>query len=84
MPELDRRGLTSAEAAKRLAEVGPNTLGEVQATPWPVILLRQFTGLLVVILIVAAGVAAALGEVIDAVAIGLVVALNGVLGFIQE
>ncbi len=78
------KGLTSAEARKRLAEVGPNTLGEAKSTPWPVILLRQFTGLLVVILIIAAGIAAALGEVIDALAIGLVVLLNGVLGFIQE
>ena len=84
MPAKITSGLTSAEAAQRLADVGPNTLGEVRATPWPVILLRQFTGLLVVILIVAAGIAAALGEVIDAIAIGLVVALNGVLGFIQE
>ena len=84
MPDHDRQGLTRAEASERLAEVGPNTLGEARATPWPVILLRQFTGLLVVILIVAAGIAAALGEIIDAVAIGLVVALNGVLGFIQE
>ncbi|HCQ64972.1 MAG TPA: ATPase P [Rhodobacteraceae bacterium] len=78
------KGLTSAQASKRLAQVGPNTLGEAKATPWPVILLRQFTGLLVVILIVAAGIAAALGEVIDAIAIGLVVILNGVLGFVQE
>ncbi len=84
MPERLARGLSTAEAQRRLEEVGPNTLGEVKATSWPVILLRQFTGLLVVILIVAAAIALALGEVIDAIAIGLVVILNGVLGFVQE
>ncbi|MCB1336271.1 MAG: HAD-IC family P-type ATPase [Maritimibacter sp.] len=77
-------GLTSQEARDRLARVGPNTLGEAPGVQWPAILVRQFTGLLVVILIVAAGIAAALGEVIDAVAIGLVVLLNGALGFVQE
>ena len=63
---------------------GPTRWAKPKATSWPVILLRQFTGLLVVILIVAAAIALALGEVIDAIAIGLVVVLNGVLGFVQE
>ncbi|GKY87460.1 cation-translocating P-type ATPase [Sinisalibacter aestuarii] len=77
-------GLTSAEALARLEQYGPNTLGETKRVSWAAILARQFTGLLVVILIVAAVIAAALGEVIDAVAIGLVVVLNGILGFVQE
>ncbi|PIE07506.1 MAG: ATPase P [Rhodobacterales bacterium] len=83
---MDRpvEGLTSREAAKRLEAHGRNSLGEAAGAPWYAILLRQFTGLLVVILIVAAGIALALGETIDAIAIALVVMLNGVLGFVQE
>jgi P-type Ca2+ transporter type 2C len=77
-------GLSSAEARARLERFGPNVLGEAEHASWMAILVRQFTGLLVIILIVAAAIALALGEVIDAVAIGLVVLLNGILGFVQE
>lgn len=77
-------GLTSREAAERLETHGANTLGEAKRVSPLMILLRQFTGLLVVILIVAAVIAAALGEMVDAAAIGLVVVLNGILGFVQE
>jgi len=84
MQHTSKPGLTSAEARARLEQYGRNTLGEATSTPWYVILIRQFTGLLVVILIIAAVIALALGEVIDAAAIGLVVLLNGVLGFVQE
>ncbi|CAN0584091.1 unnamed protein product, partial [Ectocarpus sp. 12 AP-2014] len=38
----------------------------------------------VLILILAAIIAVSLGEVVDAIAIGLVVLLNGILGFVQE
>lgn len=51
--------------------------------PWRV-LARQFSSFLVVILIVAAAVALALGEQMDAATIGLVVLLNAGLGFVQE
>ncbi|MDQ2091520.1 cation-translocating P-type ATPase [Marimonas arenosa] len=83
--EKDRNtGLSSAEAARRLVEVGPNALAEVKITPAWRILLHQFTGTLVVLLIVAAVAAQLLGERVDALAIWLVVILNGVLGFLQE
>ncbi|WP_373050110.1 cation-translocating P-type ATPase [Thalassovita aquimarina] len=77
-------GLTSAEAAKRLQIHGRNVVGEVRVTPAWKIFLRQFTGLLVLLLIGAALVALVLGEWIDSAAIGMVVVLNGVLGFVQE
>ncbi|WP_127557932.1 cation-translocating P-type ATPase [Nioella ostreopsis] len=77
-------GLTSAEAARRLAEHGPNRLAETRAVSPLRILARQFAGFLVLVLIAAMVVAAALDEVIDALAIGLVVLLNGILGFVQE
>jgi Ca2+-transporting ATPase len=84
MQGTHKTGLTTSEAARRLAQHGPNKLGEVRRVSPLVILLRQFTGLLVLILIAAAAIALALGETIDAIAIGLVVLLNGVLGFVQE
>ena len=83
-PQNQGTGLTSKEAAKRLQNYGPNALAEAKSTPLWLIFLRQFTGLLVLLLIGAAVVALVLGEHIDSVAIGMVVVLNGVLGFVQE
>ena len=44
----------------------------------------QFTQLLVVLLMAAAIVSAAIGENLDAIAIGTIVLINGLLGFVQE
>lgn len=84
LPRQPGAGLTSAQAQERLTTQGRNELAKVRQTSALVIFLRQFTGFLVVILIAAGLIAAVMGEVIDALAIGLVVILNGVLGFVQE
>ena len=77
-------GLDPAEAQRRLAEYGPNELVERGLkSPW-LILWEQLTGLMVVILIVAAVVSGALGDWKDAIAILAIVVLNAVLGFSQE
>jgi len=77
-------GLTPAEAQRRLAEHGPNELVERGLkSPW-LILWEQLTGLMVLILIVAAVVSGALGDWKDAIAILAIVVLNAVLGFSQE
>ncbi len=78
------RGLTAQEATDALVLVGKNELTAQARVSMARVLLRQFTGLLVLILIAAAGIAYALGEVIDTIAIGMVVVLNGLLGFVQE
>ncbi|GGE61942.1 cation-translocating P-type ATPase [Actibacterium pelagium] len=83
-PQNQPTGLTSAEAAKRLQKHGPNALAEAKPISVWRILLRQFTGLLVLLLLGAALVALVLGEHVDSIAIGMVVILNGVLGFVQE
>lgn len=82
--EQNPLGLTQAEADTLLERHGPNSLGDVKRRSPFALLFRQFTGLLVLILIGAAVIAAVLGEVVDAVTIGLVVVLNGILGFVQE
>jgi Ca2+-transporting ATPase len=79
-----RQGLDPEEAARRLAERGPNQLAETDAkSPWR-ILLEQFTSILIIILILAAAVSLFLGDFEDAVAIFAVLVLNAVLGFRQE
>jgi Ca2+-transporting ATPase len=77
-------GLTAAEAARRLEEYGPNELVERGTkSPWA-IFLEQFTGIMVVILMISATVSVFLGETTDAIVILIIVVLNAVLGFTQE
>ncbi len=77
-------GLSAEEAATRLNRYGPNVLLETGRIPWYVVFGRQFVDILIFILMIAAVIAGALGEWIDAVAILVILLFNGVLGFIQE
>ena len=78
------QGLSPAEAARRLAEHGPNELVERGLkSPWR-ILWEQLTAIMVLILIVVAVISIALGEYKDALAIMVIVVLNTLLGFTQE
>ncbi len=79
-----QQGLSTVEAAYRLQQYGPNTLQTTRRTAWYIVLARQFVDWLIFILLVAAVFALALGEVVDAVTILLIVVFNGALGFAQE
>ncbi|MDD1669581.1 MAG: HAD-IC family P-type ATPase, partial [Methanomicrobiales archaeon] len=77
-------GLSPEEALARLAVHGPNQLQE-KAKESPLLLLaRQFTDLLIVILAIAAVISGILGEWLDAAAIIAIIILNGTIGFLQE
>lgn len=78
------RGLDQREVEERLRRFGPNVIVEAKK-PSPVLLfLRQFANLLILILLVATAITAFLGEVIEAVVIGVIVLFIGVVGFVQE
>jgi P-type Ca2+ transporter type 2C len=90
LPEVCERlsatsaGLDVDEARRRLLAHGPNELSHVhRVSPWPV-LLAQFQNLLILILLTATAVSAYLGEVVEAIAIGVIVGFAILLGFIQE
>jgi Ca2+-transporting ATPase len=74
-------GLSTAEAERRLASDGPNTLPKAPRKGSLRRLLEQFANPLVLTLLVAAVVAVRFG---DAAAILLIVILNALLGFYQE
>ena len=79
-----QKGLPSQEADERLGKYGPNEIPEgSRRSPWR-ILWEQFSAVLVLILIGAALLSALLGEYKDAIAIGTIVILFGLLGFVQE
>jgi len=77
-------GLSESEVARRLAQYGRNRLLTTRAPPWWSLLGRQFTDGLILLLFIAAGISFAIGHVTDGVAILAIVALNGILGFVQE
>lgn len=77
-------GLSRPEAARRLAEYGPNELQSVHRTsPWT-ILFAQFKNVLIVILLIATVLSAFLGHPIEAIAIAVIVLFAVLLGFVQE
>ncbi|MBX3600419.1 MAG: cation-translocating P-type ATPase [Rubrivivax sp.] len=85
------RGLSTAEAARRLAADGPNLLKAVPPVPAWRRLLAQFQDPLVLLLLVAVAIALVAWAVegrhgwpVDAVVIVAVVLLNAALGYAQE
>jgi Ca2+-transporting ATPase len=78
------RGLSFEEASARSSRFGRNELAEAERKSPLRILARQFADVMVVVLLCAAVVAGFLGEPQDIAAILAIVALNGVLGFVQE
>lgn len=77
-------GLDGGEASARLVRFGPNTIAlEPPESAWR-ILRRQFASVVVALLVVATALAAATGDLADATAIAVVLALNVALGFTTE
>lgn len=77
-------GLTSEEVARRLENYGPNQLDEAPGITFWQMLLDQFNNFVVIMLLVAAGVSALLGDYLEAGAIMVIVILNATLGVVQE
>ncbi|MBF8260028.1 MAG: cation-transporting ATPase, partial [Actinobacteria bacterium] len=78
------QGLSQKEAQERLRKFGGNELTEKPRPGFLSLLWDQFNNYLVIILIVAAVIAALLGEYVDSIAIMCIVVLNAVIGVIQE
>ena len=78
------QGLISAEALLRLDRFGPNRLREKPPRPVWLKFIDQFKNMLVFVLIGAAALAGAIGDIKDAVVILVVVVVNACLGFYQE
>jgi len=77
-------GLTGDEARRRFAISGAN---EIRRAPRPSrakMLLGQLASPLIWLLLVAAAVSGALGEIADAIAIAFIVIVNALVGFFQE
>src|SRR3954462_11906029 len=84
-------GLMWDEARRRLAESGPNELEAEPSEPAWKRFARQFSDVLVILLLIATAISAALwlherdsALPYEAIAIGAVVLLNALMGYLQE
>jgi Ca2+-transporting ATPase len=77
-------GLDAAQATERLNQYGKNKLAEGKKKSLIIRLLGQLVDPMVIVLISAAIVSGAVGEIADMIIIMSVVILNSVLGVIQE
>ncbi|MEY4099460.1 MAG: hypothetical protein RL300_631, partial [Pseudomonadota bacterium] len=77
-------GLSSQQAAERLARVGPNRLTPLLQRALTLQFLLQFKNPLVLILLVAAGISALTGDATGALIIGLIVLMSVTLDFVQS
>jgi Ca2+-transporting ATPase len=77
-------GLSSSEVKQRLEKIGPNQLKEgKKRTVWHM-LIDQFKDVLIIILLASTVISVLLGEVTDAIVIGIIVILNAILSVLQE
>ncbi len=80
-----KAGLDSAAVQKRLSEFGKNEISEAKVTSPFKLFLSQFNDFLIIILIIAALISGILlREIADTIAIGAILIINAVLGFVQE
>ena len=78
------RGLSQEEASLRAAQFGENEIEEAARTPFLEKFLYQFADVMIIVLLMAAVLAGALGEFHDTLVILIIVALNAVIGSVQE
>jgi len=78
------KGLTQAEAEKRLQANGKNKLIEGKRKTVFGMFIEQFKDFLIIVLMVAAIISGVMGEISDAVLILVIVVVNAVIGVVQE
>ena len=78
------QGLTSEQVQERLQRFGPNRFGQQREKPLVWQYLAHFTNPLVLILLVASGVSALSGDVVNFAIIGCIVLMSVTLDFVQE
>ncbi len=76
--------MTTQEAQDRLAKFGANELAKEERASPIALFFAQFKNTLIIILLVATILSAALGEIVDAAIIAVIVLFCAMLSFVQE
>lgn len=82
--ETSERGLTNAEAEKRLFEYGVNELEEEKRISKFALLVSQLKNPLVGVLVAAALISFLVGKLVDTMVVAVVIVFNTTIGFVQE
>jgi len=77
-------GLSDEEAERRLIDGGPNELKKEKKESLLGQFINQFKDFLIIILLIAAVVSVAVGEIMDAVVILAIVVINAIIGLVQN
>ncbi|HPR41418.1 MAG TPA: calcium-translocating P-type ATPase, PMCA-type [Candidatus Methanofastidiosa archaeon] len=77
-------GLGPEEASKRLLSYGPNILEQKGGVSRLSLFISQFKDFLILILVIAAAISFAVGDISDSVLIVVIIIGNALLGFVQE
>ena len=81
--EFDQ-GLDNSEARRRLGQHGPNQLKDSGRRPLWHLMLKQFSDFMILVLLAAALISGFIGELVDTIAILVIITLNAVIGAVQE
>ncbi|MDD3861421.1 MAG: cation-translocating P-type ATPase [Candidatus Gracilibacteria bacterium] len=79
-----KNGLSASEVQKRLLQFGPNEIIAKKGHPILRMIVDQFASFIVAILAIAAIISISLGELVDGIAIFVILIINAIIGFIQE
>ncbi|RCX20937.1 Ca2+-transporting ATPase [Anaerobacterium chartisolvens] len=77
-------GLSQKEASRKHEKYGPNTIVQKKKVSPIKILLDQFSDFMVIILLACTVISTFMGEITESVTIIAIIAVNAVLGFVQE
>jgi Ca2+-transporting ATPase len=78
------QGLSARKSKELLEKHGYNKLAEAEKDSALTIFFRQFNDFITIVLMISTLVSALLGEVVDSIAILVIIVMNAVMGFIQE
>lgn len=78
------KGLPQHDAEERLLRYGENKLPEARKKSPLLMFLAQFKDWMILILLAAAVISGVIGDLKDTIVILVIVALNAVVGFVQE
>ena len=81
---FEETGLSSKEVQRRRKQYGANRLREAQSQSAVQIFVDQFKSGIVVMLLAAVGLSLLFGDLIEALAIAVVIIINGLIGFFTE
>ena len=78
------QGLSSEDATQKLNLIGTNEIAAAESTSLGRLLLHQFSNFMILLLVAAAIISGFIGDVIDTIAIIVILVLNAAVGVFQE